>query len=170
MVNYERMDKLDGFEELEVDRRHSEIKMPIMHVELSLLVRYFMNDSGVGYCSLLIASVRGKGLRGKVESTAAKTYVGRTILIFLSELNNGKKLITVPALFEKEPELDGKADLSDLDINTYYHNDFKRTLQEVYREHMDALRGNKVIIDRLHLSKSIIELPDKGIRILKSYK
>ena len=52
------MDILDGFLELEVDKQHSEIRLPIMHVELSMKVRYFTNDSGVGYCGLLIEEVR----------------------------------------------------------------------------------------------------------------
>ena len=170
MVNSDRMDILDGFEELAVDDQHSDIRMSIMHVELSLKVRYFTNGAGVGYCGLMIADVRGKGLRGMIEAAAAKTYLGRTIFVFLSELDNGKKLITVPALFEKEPTFDGKVDLSGLDIKTYFHDDFKKAPQEVYKEHMDALIGKKVCNDKDGLCKSIRELPSKGIEILKSYK
>ncbi len=164
------MEILDGFQELAVDRQHAEIKIPIMQMELYLKVRYFTNSSGVGYCGLLVADVRGKGLRGMIEAAAAKTYVGRTIFVFLSELDNGKKLITVPALFEKEPTYNGNVDLKDLDIKTYYHGDLKKTPQEVYREHMDALTGKKIRNDRACLCKSIIELPAKGIQILKSYR
>ena len=163
------MEILDGFLELEVDKQHSDIRLPIMHVELTLKVRYFTNGSGVGYCSLLIDGVRGKGLTGMIEAAAAKSYVGRTILVFLSELNNGKKLITVPALFEKQPTFDGKLDLSALDIKTYFHNEFKKTPQEVYKEHLDALIGKKVSNDNDGLKNSILELPEKGIEILKSY-
>ncbi len=164
------MEILDGFEELAVDKQYVEIKIPIMHVELYLRVRYFTNSSGVGYCGLLVDDVRGKGLRGMIEAAAAKTYVGRTIFVFLSELDNGKKLITVPALFEKEPTYNGNVDLGDFDIKTYYHGDFKKTPQEVYREHMDALTGKKTRNDRDCLCKSIIELPSKGIEILRSYR
>lgn len=64
--------ELNGFEELEVDKQHSEIKVPVMHVELSLKVRHFLNREGVGYCSLLIIDVKGKGLRGGIEAAAAK--------------------------------------------------------------------------------------------------
>src|SRR3989304_3140645 len=128
------MDILDGFLELEVDKQHSEIRLPIMHVELSMKVRYFTNDSGVGYCGLLIEEVRGKGLTGMIEAAAAKSYIGRTILVFLSELENGRKLITVPSLFEKQPTFDGVMDLSNFDIKTYFHNDFKKTPNEVFKE------------------------------------
>jgi hypothetical protein len=164
------MDILNGFQELEVDKQHSEIRLPIMHVELSMKVRYFTNKSGVGYCGLLIEDVRGKGLKGMIEAAAAKSYIGRTILVFLSELENGKKLITVPSLFEKQPTFNGKMDLSNLDINTYFHNDFKKTLYEVYKEHMDALIGKKISNDNDGLKNSILELPEKGIGILKSYR
>ena len=164
------MDILDGFLELEVDKQHSEIRLPIMHVELSMKVRYFTNDSGVGYCGLLIEEVRGKGLTGMIEAAAAKSYIGRTILVFLSELENGRKLITVPSLFEKQPTFNGKIDLSDLDIKTYFHDDFKKTPHEVYKEHKDALIGKKVSNDNDGLKNSILELPEKGIGILKSYR
>jgi len=164
------MDILDGFLELEVDKQHSEIRLPIMHVELSLKVRYFVNNSGVGYCGLLIEDVRGKGLTGMIEAAAAKSYIGRTILVFLSELENGKKLITVPSLFEKQPTFNGKMDLSNFDIKTYFHNDFKRTPHEVYKEHMDALIGKKVSNDKDFFKNSILELPEKGIGILRSYR
>ncbi len=160
---------LNGFEELVVDKQYSEIKMPIMHVELSFNVRYFLGK-GVGYCGLLINGVNGKGLRGSIEAAAAKSYVGRTIFVFLSELDSGKKLITVPALFEKEPTFDGKVDLSELIINTYYHDEFKKTAQEVYKEHMDAMMGKKICNDNDCLCQSILELPRKGIEILRSYR
>lgn len=160
---------LDGFEELAVDKQHSEIKIPLLHVELSMSVRYFLGK-GVGYCGLLIKDVKGNGLRGCIEAAAAKAYIGRTIFVFLSELDDGKKLITVPALFEKEPSFDEKVDLGGLVINTYYHDDFKKTAQEVYKEHMDALTGKKITNDNEHLCQSILDLPEKGIEILKSYR
>jgi len=164
------MDILDGFDELKVENQHSEITVPVMHVELSLRARYFLNGNGVGYCGLLIDGVNGKGLRGCIEAAAAKAYVGRTIFVFLSELDDGKKLITVPALFEKEPAFNGNIDLSNLVIKTYYHNDFKKTSQEVYKEHMDALIGKKICNDKDCLCKDILELPKKGIEILKAFK
>lgn len=164
------MDILDGFEELAVDKQHSEIKIPVMHVELSLSVGYFLNSSGVGYCGLSINGVNGKGLRGCIEATAARAYIGRTIFIFLSEFDDGKKLITVPALFEKEPSFDRGVDMSDFIIKTYYHGDFKRMAQEVYKEHMDALKDQKISKDNDHLRASIFELPNKGIEILKSFR
>jgi hypothetical protein len=163
------MDILDGFEELTANGQRSEIKVPLMHVELSFKVRYFMNI-GVGYCGLLISGVKGIGLKGKIEAVAAKAYIGRTVYVFLSELNDGKKLITVPALFEKEPIFDEKLDLSDLVINTYFHADFKKTPQEVHKEHMCALIGKEISNDKDSLRRSILELPAKGIEILKSYK
>ena len=162
--------KLKGFEELAVDKQQSEIKVPVMHVELSLSVRYFLNSAGVGYCGLLINGVEGKGLTGMIEAAAVRAYVGRTIFVFLSELEDGKKLITVPALFEKEPSFDSNVDLSGLVINTYYHDDFKKSAQEVYKEHMDALAGKKICGDRDCLCRSILELPQKGIDILRSYR
>jgi hypothetical protein len=163
------MDILDGFEELTANGQRSEIKVPLMHVELSFKVRYFMNIR-VGYCGLLISGVKGIGLKGKIEAVAAKAYIGRTVYVFLSELNDGKKLITVPALFEKEPIFDEKLDLSDLVINTYFHADFKKTPQEVHKEHMCALIGKEISNDKDSLRRSILELPAKGIEILKSYK
>ena len=162
--------KLNGFEELAVDKQHSEIKIPVMHVELSLNAMYFFNKEGVGYCGLLIKDVKGNGLRGMIEAAAAKAYIGRTIFVFLSELDDGKKLITVPALFEKEPSFDGKVDLSGLVINTYYHDEFKKTAQEVYKEHMNALKNKKICDDRDCLRRSILWLPERGIEILRSYK
>jgi len=164
------MDILAGFEELAVDKQHSEITVPVMHLELLLSVRYFLNRSGVGYCGLLINAVNGKGLRGSIEAAAAKAYIGRTIFVFLSELDDGKKLITVPALFEKEPSFDEKIDLSGLIINAYYHDDFKKPAHEVYKEHKDALIGKNICNDMDCLCSSILELPEKGIEILKSYK
>ena len=141
-----------------------------MHVELSIRARYFLNRNGVGYCGLLINGVNGKGFRGCIEAAAAKAYVGRTIFVFLSELDDGKKLITVPALFEKEPVFDETVDLSELVIKTYYHNDFKKTSEEVYKEHMDALAGKKICNDKDCLCRDILELPKKGIEILKAYR
>ncbi len=164
------MDILDGFEELTADGQRSEIKVPLMHVELSFKVRYFMNRVGVGYCGLLVSGVKGKGLKGKVEAVAAKAYIGRIVYVFLSELNGGKKLITVPALFEKEPTFDEKFDLDDLIINTYFHADFKKSSQEIYIEHMGALAGREISDDKDRLRQNILELPAKGIEILKSYK
>ncbi|MDO9097635.1 MAG: hypothetical protein Q7U60_05905 [Candidatus Methanoperedens sp.] len=164
------MDILDGFDELKVENQHSEITVPVMHVELSLRARYFLDKKGVGYCGLLINGVNGKGLRGMIEAAAARAYVGRTIFVFLSEIDGGKKLITVPALFEKEPAFDGKVDLSELIINTYYHDEFKKTAHDVYKEHTDALTGKKICNDRDCLSMSILKLPEKGIEILRSYR
>ncbi len=164
------MDTLSDFKELLADKQFTEFKIPIMHVELSLNVRYFLNDSGIGYCGLLIKGVKGKGLRGKVQAAIVKDYIGRTILIFLTELEDGKKLITVPALFEKEPSFDGKVDLSDLIIKTYYHDDLRKTPQEVHKEHMNALVGKKISTDREHLICSIFGLPGRGLEILKSYR
>jgi hypothetical protein len=161
--------RLNGFEKLAVDKLHSEIKIPLLHVELSLSVRYFLGK-GVGYCGLLIKDVKGNGLRGCIEAAAAKAHVGKTIFVFLSELDDGKKLITVPALFEKEPSFDEKVDLGGLVINTYYHDDFKKTAQEVYKEHTDALVGKKITNDNEHLCQSILELPERGIEILRSYR
>ena len=81
-----------------------------------------------------------------------------------------RKWIKVPALFEKEPTFDEKLDLSDLIIKTYYHNDFKRTAQEVYGEHLNALAGREISIDDDRIRSSMLELPKKGIEILKSYR
>lgn len=164
------MDILDGFEEIAADKQRSEIKVPLMHVELSFSVRYFLSRAGVGYCGLLISGVKGQGLRGKVEAVAAKSFIGRTVFVFLSELDDGKTLVTVPSLFEKEPTFDEKFNLDDFIINTYFHNDFKKTPQEVYQEHMCALAGKKVSGDRERLYSGILELPEKGIEILRSYR
>ncbi|MCX9026207.1 MAG: hypothetical protein OIN85_08955 [Candidatus Methanoperedens sp.] len=164
------MDILEGFDEIKGDNQDSEIKVPIMKVELSLIVRYFLNGNGVGYCALFIDGVNGKGFRGCIEAAAAKAFVGRTIFVFLSELDDGKKLITVPALFEKEPSFNGSIDLSNFVIKTYYHNYFKKTSEEVYKEHMDALIGKKICNDKDCLYRNILELPKKGIEILKAFK
>jgi hypothetical protein len=164
------MDLLNGFEELAVDKEHSWLMVPIMHVELSLNARYFMKRGETGYCGLLIDSVKGSGLRGRLAAAAAKSYIGRTIYVFISEVDGGKKLITVPALFEKEPTFDEKLDLSNLVIKTYYHNDFKRTAQEVYEEHLNALTGREISHDEDRIRSSLLDLPKKGIDILKSYR
>ncbi len=164
------METVNGFEEITVDKQHSEIKIPLMQVELTMNVRYFLNNSGIGYCSLLINGVNGSGLKGKIEAALAKDYIGRTIFVFLSELDDGKKLITVPALFEKVPSFNGSVDLSDLVIKTYHHGDFKKPMQEVYKEHMNALIGKKISSDKERLNQSILELPTKGLEILKSYR
>lgn len=163
------MDILDGFEEIAADKQRSEVKVPLMHVELSFSVRYFLNRAGVGYCGLLISGIKGMGLKGKVEAVAAKRFIGRTVFVFLSELDDGKKLVTVPALFEKEPTFDERFDLDDLIVNTYFHADFKKTAQEVHQEHMCALAGRKISEDRERLYSDILELPAKGIEILRSY-
>jgi hypothetical protein len=141
-----------------------------MHVELALNARYFINSGEIGYCGLLINGVKGSGLTGRLAAVAAKNYIGRMIYCFVSHTIEGKKLITVPALFEKEPAFDGKLDLSDLIINTYYHNDFKRSAQEVHTEHLNALTGKQISKDKDDLKKSLLELPKKGIEILKSYR
>ncbi len=164
------MDVLKDFAEIAADKQHAEIKMPVMHVELSLKVRYFISQSGVGYCALLIDGVKGKGLRGKVESAAAKVYVGRAVLIFLSLLDGGKKIITVPALFEKEPTFNAKVDLSNFIINAYYHDNLKKTPEEVYNEHLNVLKDKKISNDTDNLYKSILELPGEGLEILRSYR
>jgi len=164
------MDNLNGFEELSVDKEHSEVKVPIMHVELALNARYFINGGEVGYCSLLINGVKGSGLTGRLAAVAAKNYIGRTIFCFISKTREGKQLITVPALFEKEPSFDEKLDMSDLIINTYYHNDFKKSAAEVHKEHLNALAGKQISNDKDDLKKNLLELPKKGIEILKSYR
>ncbi len=164
------MDILDGFEEITVDTEHSQINVPIMRVELSLKVSYFIKDGEMGYCGLLINGVRGNGLTGKLAAAAVKAYVGRTIYIFLSEIAGGIKLITVPALYEKEPTYDGKVDLSNMIIKTYYHSDFKKSAAQVQQEHLNALIGKKIMYDKDHLKISLLDLPRKGIEILKSYK
>ncbi len=164
------MYELEDFNEFAIDKQHSEIKISVRHIELSLDVKYFVNNSGVGYCSLLIKEICGKGVRGLIEAAAAKSFVGRSIIIFLSELDDGKKLVTVPALFEKEPTFNAGLDLSDLIIKTYYHDDLKKTPQEVYKEHMDALIGKKINNDMDYLCRSILELPKMGLEILRSYK
>lgn len=164
------MDKLDGFDELSVAREHSEVKVPMLHVELALTARYFIKDGEMGYCRLLINSIKGTGIKGRIEAAAAKSYIGRTIFIFISQIADGKKLITVPALFEKEPRFDRKLDLRDITIKTYYHNDFRISVTEVYREHLNALIGKQISNNRDNLKISLLELPKKGIEILKSYR
>jgi hypothetical protein len=164
------MDILEGFEELPVDKEHSEVKVPVMHVELALCARYFIKVGEIGYCSLLISEVKGSGLTGRLAAAAAKSYLGRIIYIFISEISDGKKLITVPALFEKEPSFDGKIDLSGLIIKTYYHNEFKKSAIEVYNEHLNALLGKQISNNNDKLKTSLLELPRKGIEILKSYR
>lgn len=164
------MDILNGFEELAVDKEHSCLIVPIMHVELSLKARYFLMGGETGYCGMLIDGVKGSGLRGRLAAAAARSYIGRTIYVFISEVDGGKKLITVPALFEKEPTFDEKLDLSDLVIKTYYHNDFKITAKEVYEEHLNGLSGREISNDEDRIRSNLLELPKKGIEILKSYR
>ncbi len=164
------MDILKDFEELAVDKERSHLKVPIMHMELSLNARYFLKRGKTGYCGLLIDGVKGNGLRGRLAAAAAKSYIGRTIYVFISEVDDGTKLITVPALFEKEPTFNEELDLSGLIIKTYYHNDFMRTAQEVYEEHFSALAGREISIDEDRIRSSLLELPAKGIEILKSYR
>jgi hypothetical protein len=118
----------------------------------------------------MINGVKGSGLRGRLAAAAAKSYVERTIYIFISEISEGKKLITVPALYEKEPSFDGKLDLSDLIIKTYYHNEFKISAIEVYNEHLNALLGKQISDNKDKLKISLLDLPRKGIEILKSYR
>jgi hypothetical protein len=55
-------------------------------------------------------------------------------------------------------------------INTYFHADFKKSPQEVYKEHKCALIGKEISDDKNRLCRDILELPAKGIEILKSYK
>ncbi len=164
------MDNIEGFEELQVGKEHSEVKVPIMHVELAMSVRYFIKGGEIGYCGLMINGVKGSGLRGRLAAAAAKSYVGRTIYIYLSEVSEGKKLITVPALFEKEPSFDGKVDLSDMIIKTYYPDEFKKSAIEVCNEHVNALIGKQISHNKDKLRISLLELPKKGIEILKSYR
>ncbi|KCZ71926.1 hypothetical protein ANME2D_01982 [Candidatus Methanoperedens nitroreducens] len=164
------MDVLEDFEEIAADKQHAEIKISVMHVELSIKVRYFISQSGIGYCVLLIDGVKGKGLRGKVESAATKVYVGRAVLIFLSLLDDGKKLITVPALFEKEPTFSENVDLSNFIINAYFPDNLKKTTEEVYNEHLNFLKDKKISNNTDNLYKSILELPGEGLEILRSYR
>ncbi|CAG1009496.1 MAG: hypothetical protein OIN86_06890 [Candidatus Methanoperedens sp.] len=164
------MDTLNGFEELSVDKEHSQVKVPIMHVELALNARYFIKGGEIGYCRLLINGVKGSGLRGRLAAAAAKNYIGRTIFCFVSQTSEGKKLITVPALFEKEPTFDDKLDLGGLIINTYFPDDFKKSAAQVHQEHLHSLNGKQISNDKDNLKKSLLELPKKGIEILKSYR
>ncbi len=161
---------LDGFEEVQVDKEHSEITIPLRNIELSLSIRYSIKGGEMGCCGLLINGIRGSGIKGKLAAAAAKAYIGRTIFIFLSKIENGKELITVPALFEKEPTFDGKLNLSGLIIKTYYHNNFNRSVQEVYIEHLKAIEGIKLNTDIHHLRIGLLDLPRKGVEILKSYR
>lgn len=161
---------LEGFEEVEVGKEFSQITVPLMRVELAMNIRYFIDQGEIGYCGLLISGVKGKGLMGKLAAAAARSYVGRTIFIFLSEVSEGKKLVTVPALFEKEPTFDGSVDLSDLIIKTYYPDEFRKNAIEIYNEHLDALMGKKINNNKEELKVILLDLPRKGIEILKSYK
>ncbi len=157
---------LNGFEEITVEAK-SEINISIMHVVIAFKIRYFLNNSGIGYCSLLIKGVRGKGLRGMMEAAAVRAYIGRNIYVFLSVLENGKKLITVPALFEKDVE---PKEVDDFIINTYYHNNLNRLLNEVYEEHKNALNGRALLKEKEYLRKNLMELPEKGIEILRTIR
>jgi hypothetical protein len=163
------MGVLQGFEEIEVEIQQSHIKVPVMHLELSFNVRYFINDGDVGYCDLLIADVQGKGFQGMMEAAVASKFKGRSVLVFLSLLEDGDKLITVPSLFEKEPSFDKKVDLSGLIINTYYPDDFRKTADEVQGLHLEKLKGKNIHNNRDVLRREIRELPNKGIEILKGY-
>jgi hypothetical protein len=109
-------------------------------------------------------------MKGNIEAAAVEAYVGRSIFIFLSELENGRKLITVPALFEKQSCLDKKIDLSNFIINAYYPVDFTKTAREVYEEHMKALISKKIRKDVAHLSRSILNLPTIALEILSCYR
>jgi hypothetical protein len=164
------MEVLQGFEEIEVEKQQSRINVPVMHLELSLNVRYFINNGDVGYCDLLIADVKGKGFKGMMEASVASKFKGRSVLVFLSLLEDGDKLITVPSLFEKEPSFDNKVDLSGLIINTYYPDDFRKTADEVQGIHLEKLTGKNINNNRDVLRREICELPSKGIEILKGYK
>lgn len=164
------MGVLQGFEEIEVEKHQSQIKVPMMHLELSLNVRYFINDGDVGYCDLLIADVKGKGFQGMMEASVASKFKGRSVLVFLSLLEDGDKLITVPSLFEQEPGFDKKVDLSGLIINPYYPDDFRKTADEVHGIHLENLKGKNIHNNRDVLRREIRELPGKGIEILKGYK
>lgn len=164
------MGVLQGFEEIDVEEQQSRIKVPVMHIELSLNVRYFINDGDVGYCDMLIADVKGKGFQGMMEASVASKFKERSVLVFLSLLEDGDKLITVPSLFEKEPSLDKKVDLSGLIINTYFPDDFRMTADEVHGIHLEKLTGKNIHNNRDVLRREIRELPSKGIEILKGYK
>lgn len=164
------MGVLQGFEEIEVEKQQSNLIVPMMHVELFLNVRYFINHGDVGYCDLLIADVKGKGFQGMMEAAVASKFKGRSILVFLSLLENGDKLITVPSLFEKEPSFDKKVNLSGLTVNTYYPDDLRKTAEEVQRIHVENLKEKEIKNDRDVLCRELCELPGKGIEILKGYK
>lgn len=159
-----------GFEEIEVGKQQSHLIVPIMHLELIFNVRYFINDGDVGYCDLLIEDVKGKGLKGMMEAAVASKFKGRSVLVFLSLLEDGNKLITVPSLFEKEPSFDEKVNLSGLIVNTYYPDDLRKTPDEVHGMHREKLKEKKCKNNREVLGREICELPDKGIEILKGYK
>ena len=164
------MGVIEGFEEIEVEEEQSQIKVPVMHIELSLDVRYFINHGDVGYCDLLLADVKGKGLQGMLEASVASKFKGRSVLVFLSLLEDSDKLITVPSLFEKEPSFDKKVDLSGLIINPYYPDDFRKTADEVHLIHLEMLKGRNIHNNRDVLQREVRDLPGKGIEILKGYK
>jgi len=159
---------LDGFEEFPVDKSIRKIKVPIMHVELSLNVRYFIR----GRDRLLRAVdqwVRGSGLTGKLAAAAQKIISGGRYLFFYHRSMAGKTNYC-SCIIWKGPAFDAKLDISDLIIKTYYHDDFKKTVQDVYKEHLNALIGKKISNDNDQLKISLLELPRKGIEILKSYR
>jgi hypothetical protein len=164
------MENLQGFEEIEVEKQQSQMKVPVMHLELSLNVRYFINNGDVGYCALLIADVKGKGFKGMMEASVASKFKERSVLVFLSLLEDGNKLITIPSLFEKEPSFDNKVDLSGLIINTYYPDDFRITADEVHGIHLEKLKGRNIHNNRDEIRLEICKLPGRGIEILKGYK
>ncbi len=70
------MDGLESFEEIAADETHREIVIPVMDVTIFLNASYFINRAGIGFCSLLIKDVRGKGLKGIIEAAVGKAYVG----------------------------------------------------------------------------------------------
>jgi hypothetical protein len=52
----------------------------------------------------------------------------------------------------------------------YYPEDFKKTVHEVYEEHMNALIGKKIRKDVAYLSRSILDLPTIALEILRCYR
>jgi len=81
---------LNGFEELAVDKRAFLAIGSYNACGIIPYARYFMMGGETGYCGLLIDSVKGSGLTGRIAAAAAKSYIGRTIYVFLSEVDAGK--------------------------------------------------------------------------------